>query len=55
MKLKEKFFQQNGGLLLQEQLSNQKGSTKATKIFSAEQLKKATNNYDESRVLGQGG
>ena len=55
MKLKEKFFQQNGGLLLQEQLSNQKGSTEATKIFSAEQLKKATNNYDESRVLGQGG
>jgi serine/threonine protein kinase len=55
MKLKEKFFQQNGGLLLQEQLSNQKGSTEAAKIFSAEQLKKATNNYDESRVLGQGG
>ena len=55
MKLKEKFFQQNGGLLLQEQLSNQKGSIEATKIFSAELLKKATNNYDESRVLGQGG
>uniref|UniRef100_A0A2N9HT87 Protein kinase domain-containing protein n=1 Tax=Fagus sylvatica TaxID=28930 RepID=A0A2N9HT87_FAGSY len=55
MKLKEKFFQQNGGLLLQQQLSNKKGSIEAAKIFSAEQLKKATNNYDESRVLGQGG
>jgi serine/threonine protein kinase len=55
MKLKEKFFQQNGGILLQQQLSNHRGSVETAKIFSAEELKKATNNYDESRVLGQGG
>uniref|UniRef100_A0A2N9GN40 Protein kinase domain-containing protein n=1 Tax=Fagus sylvatica TaxID=28930 RepID=A0A2N9GN40_FAGSY len=55
MKLKEKFFQQNGGILLQQQLSNHRGFVETTKIFSSEELKKATNNYDESRVLGQGG
>jgi serine/threonine protein kinase len=55
MKLKEKFFQQNGGLLLKQQLSNHQSSFEKTKIFTAEELKKATNNYDESRVIGQGG
>ncbi|MBA0851494.1 hypothetical protein Goshw_020794 [Gossypium schwendimanii] len=53
IKLKEKFFQQNGGLMLQQKLSN--GSIETTKIYTAEGLKKATNNYHESRVLGQGG
>ncbi|KAK9992918.1 hypothetical protein SO802_022621 [Lithocarpus litseifolius] len=55
IKLKEKFFQQNGGLLLKQQLSNHQKSIETTKIFTTEELKKATNNYDESRVLGQGG
>ena len=54
IKLKEKFFQQNGGLLLQEKLSNHQGSVETAKIYSAEELEKATNNYDENRVLGQG-
>ncbi|XP_062090053.1 putative wall-associated receptor kinase-like 16 [Humulus lupulus] len=55
MKLKEKFFQENGGILLQQQLVHQRSSSDTAKIFTAEQLKKATNNYDQSRVLGQGG
>ena len=55
IKLKEKFFEQNGGLLLKQQLSNHQMSVETTKIFTTEELKKATNNYDESRVLGQGG
>ncbi|XP_041012967.1 wall-associated receptor kinase 2-like [Juglans microcarpa x Juglans regia] len=53
-KLKEKFFQQNGGLFLQQKLSNDRTSMQTVKIFKAEELEKATNNYDESRVLGQG-
>ena len=55
IQLKEKFFQQNGGILLQQKLSNHQGSVETAKIFSAEELEKATNNYNESRVLGQGG
>ena len=55
IKLNEKFFQQNGGLLLKQQLSNHQKSVETTKIFTTEELKKATNNYDESSVLGQGG
>jgi serine/threonine protein kinase len=55
MKLKEKFFEQNGGFLLQQQLSRHNGSVETTQIFTAEELKKATNNYHENRILGQGG
>ncbi|KAF5467875.1 hypothetical protein F2P56_012085 [Juglans regia] len=55
IKLKEKFFQQNGGLILQRQLLNHKEYVESAKIFSAKELGKATNNYDKSRVLGQGG
>ncbi|PRQ29763.1 putative protein kinase RLK-Pelle-WAK family [Rosa chinensis] len=53
MILKEKYFEKNGGLLLQ-QLANHHGVEMA-KIFTAEELEKATNNYHESRVLGEGG
>ena len=55
IKLIEKFFEQSGGLLLQQQLSNHRGFVETAKIFSAKELKTATNNYDKSRVLGQGG
>ncbi|XP_073034682.1 wall-associated receptor kinase 2-like [Primulina eburnea] len=55
MKLREKFFQQNGGLLLKQQLSSNEVSMKSTKIFTAQELKKATNNYAEDRILGRGG
>lgn len=57
IKLKGKFFQQNGGLILQQKLSQQEdhSSETAAKIFSEEELKKATLNYDESTIVGQGG
>ncbi|XP_027368308.1 putative wall-associated receptor kinase-like 16 [Abrus precatorius] len=52
-KLREKYFQQNGGSILLQQLSNK--SSKITQIFTEEQLKKATNNFDESLIIGRGG
>jgi len=54
IKLKAKLFQQNGGLILQRHL-RELGSTKKAKIFTFEELKKATNNYKESRIIGRGG
>ncbi|KAL7246121.1 hypothetical protein ACSBR2_001287 [Camellia fascicularis] len=53
--LREKFFQQNGDIMLQQQLSMCEGSVQSAKIFTAEDLKKATNNYHENRILGEGG
>ncbi|XP_042502097.1 wall-associated receptor kinase 5-like [Macadamia integrifolia] len=55
IKLKEKFFQENGGLLLQQQIASHKGGAKIAKIFTEEELKKATNNFHASRILGEGG
>ncbi|KAL7263000.1 hypothetical protein ACSBR1_001212 [Camellia fascicularis] len=56
MKLKEKFFKQNGGLMLKQQLSRLEISTReVVKIFTLEELKRATNNYDDNRIVGRGG
>ncbi|KAL7096811.1 hypothetical protein ACP275_10G103200 [Erythranthe tilingii] len=55
IKLREKLFHQNGGLLLKQLLFSNEGSKESPKIFSAEELEKATNNYSEDRILGQGG
>ncbi|XP_012832709.1 PREDICTED: wall-associated receptor kinase 1-like [Erythranthe guttata] len=54
IKQKERFFKQNGGLILKQQLSSNKGSMESTKIFTSEELEKATNNYSEDRIIGQG-
>ncbi|KAG2665843.1 hypothetical protein I3760_15G026500 [Carya illinoinensis] len=55
IKLRERFFRENGGVILRQQLSRQENSVETTKIFSAEELKKATNNYHENLIIGQGG
>ncbi|XP_039165515.1 putative wall-associated receptor kinase-like 16 [Eucalyptus grandis] len=53
---REKFFQENGGrLMLQKLLSEHEGSIESARIFTDEELKKATDHYHESRILGQGG
>ncbi|KAL7263069.1 hypothetical protein ACSBR1_001278 [Camellia fascicularis] len=56
MKLKEKFFKQNGGLMLKQQLSRLERPTREViKIFTLEELKRATNDYDDNRIVGRGG
>ncbi|QCD97404.1 interleukin-1 receptor-associated kinase 4 [Vigna unguiculata] len=55
LKLKEKFFQQNGGIILRHKLSTTRDSSQSTTIFNAEQLNKATNNFDENLIIGKGG
>lgn len=52
--MKEMYFKKNGGLLLQEQIFKH-GVTGTARIFTAEELERATDNYSESRILGRGG
>ncbi|RZC44358.1 hypothetical protein C5167_037297 [Papaver somniferum] len=54
-RLKEKFFQQNGGLQLQKQIGLHENGVQSTQIFTAKELKRATNNYNKNLVLGRGG
>ncbi|KAK1416331.1 hypothetical protein QVD17_32120 [Tagetes erecta] len=53
--LKEKFFKQNGGIMLQQRISGDGGSHDQARVFTIDELKRATNNYDESRIIGKGG
>ncbi|KAK2998187.1 hypothetical protein RJ639_023986 [Escallonia herrerae] len=54
--LKKKFFKRNGGLILQQQLSSgEEGNVEKTKVFTSKALEKATDNFNQNRVLGQGG
>ncbi|XP_066308365.1 wall-associated receptor kinase 3-like [Miscanthus floridulus] len=52
--LKQKYFKQNRGQLLQ-QLMSQKADIAERMIIPMEELAKATNNFDKTRELGGGG
>ncbi|CAN6902402.1 unnamed protein product [Brassica oleracea] len=54
-KQKKKFFKRNGGLLLQQQTHVLQCSVNRTKLFSSGDLEKATDKFNASRILGQGG
>lgn len=49
------FFKRNGGLLLQQQLSSNEGIIDKAKLFTAKELEKATDHFNENRILGRGG
>ncbi|KAK2988472.1 hypothetical protein RJ640_007041 [Escallonia rubra] len=53
--IKRKFFKRNGGLVLQELITSSTASALKTKLFSTKEIMKATDNFNESRVLGKGG
>ena len=55
IKLKQNFFQKNGGSILLQQLSTREDTSQSAQIFTEEELKKATKNYDENLIIGRGG
>lgn len=57
IKLREKFFLKNGGLLMKQQIDSNEGGgvNELTKIFTTDELRKATKNFSKDRILGRGG
>ncbi|CAM8939529.1 unnamed protein product [Rhodiola kirilowii] len=53
--LKQKFFEQNGGLMLRRELTTKEGYHETARIFTSNELKQATGNFDDSRIIGRGG
>ncbi|KMT14779.1 hypothetical protein BVRB_4g075440 [Beta vulgaris subsp. vulgaris] len=54
IKQRAKYFERNGGLLLQQQVSSDE-VVERIKIFTIDKLEKATDHFNEDRILGQGG
>ncbi|CAN6242378.1 unnamed protein product [Urochloa humidicola] len=59
IRAKNRFFEQNGGVLLQQQMRSYNragvGTGAAFKIYSTEELEKATDGFSADRILGRGG
>ncbi|KAL6144262.1 hypothetical protein ACLB2K_054957 [Fragaria x ananassa] len=54
-KRKQKFYTQNGGLLLENLLSSGEVNVEKIKLFDAKELEKATDRFNLDRILGEGG
>ncbi|KAK8276750.1 hypothetical protein V6Z12_D10G221100 [Gossypium hirsutum] len=55
IKLKQKLFERNGGLLFQKKMSSNEGGLDKAKLFSSKELEIATDQFNENRILGCGG
>ncbi|XP_022990798.1 putative wall-associated receptor kinase-like 11 [Cucurbita maxima] len=55
IKQKQRFFHKNGGFVLQRQLSQCNSPKDIVRIFSQQELEKATNNYAQDTIAGKGG
>ncbi|XP_004306285.1 PREDICTED: wall-associated receptor kinase-like 2-like [Fragaria vesca subsp. vesca] len=55
IKRKQKFYTQNGGLLLEKLLSSGEINVEMIKLFDAKELEKATDQFNADRILGEGG
>ncbi|XP_026451740.1 wall-associated receptor kinase-like 22 [Papaver somniferum] len=54
--LKQRHFKRNGGLLLKQKISTNDGKVEnASTIFLKEDLEKATDNFNQNRIIGKGG
>jgi len=54
-KRKQKFFKENGGLLLQQRMLSNEANVDKAILFSLNDLEKATDHFNMNRVLGKGG
>ncbi|XP_078151170.1 wall-associated receptor kinase 2-like isoform X1 [Carex rostrata] len=54
-KLKQKFFVQNRGLLLQQLIASNEETTQTMRNFRLDELEKATNRFDNGLIIGRGG
>ncbi|CAM0952667.1 unnamed protein product [Alopecurus aequalis] len=54
-RVRKAHFRRNKGLVLEQLISSHENATHSSKIFSLNELEKATGNFDSARILGLGG